>query len=63
MISPVIWCNVNIGKFFKDYKLHLPYGLVQFCCLWKIYSWSFTSNCIRNHVISHTNCNANHYYD
>ena len=33
MISLVIWCNVNIGKFLKDYKLHLPYGHVQFCCL------------------------------
>ena len=24
--------------FFSDYKLHLPYGLTQFCCLWKIHT-------------------------
>ena len=35
-------------KIFKDYKLHLHYGLVQFCCLWKIYSCILTPNCARN---------------
>lgn len=41
-------------KFFKDYKLHLPSGLTQFCCLWKIYTCLVTPNCARNDVITYT---------
>ena len=29
--------EISTCKCFKDYKLHLPYGLVEFCCR-KIYS-------------------------
>ena len=45
---------ISTCKFFKDYKLHLPYGFVQFCCLWKIYS-CLAPSCKRNHVITYTN--------
>ena len=38
MASLEIWCNKHL-KFSKDYKLHFPYGLVQFCSLWKIHSY------------------------
>ena len=50
MISRV----VSTCKFFKNYKLHLPHGLVQFCCLWKIYKCLLTPNKHRNHVITNT---------
>ena len=40
------------SNYFKHYKLQWPYGLVQFCCLLKIYLW--TSNCFRNHVVAYT---------
>ena len=43
-------------KFYKDYKLHAPYGLVQCCCLWKIFSCLLTPNCSRNHVVTYKNC-------
>ena len=39
---------------FKMSSVWLFYGLVQFCCLWKIYSCVFTPNCTRNHVITYT---------
>ena len=26
---------ISTCEFFRDYKLYLPYGLVQFCCPWK----------------------------
>ena len=45
---------INTCKFFKDYKLYLPYGLVQFCFLWKICSCLLTPNRTRNHVITNT---------
>ena len=35
-------CVINTCKLSKDYKFHLPYGLVIFCCLWKIYSCLLT---------------------
>ena len=41
MISLAI-CVINTCKLSKDYKFHLPYGLVIFCCLWKIYSCLLT---------------------
>ena len=31
--------------------MHLPYGHVQFCCLWICF---LTQNCTRNHVITYT---------
>ena len=43
-------------KFYKDYKLHAPYGLVQCCCLWKVFSCLLTPNCSRNHVVTYKNC-------
>ena len=43
-------------KFYKDYKLHSPYGLVQCCRLWKICSCLLTPNCTRNHVVTYKNC-------
>ena len=43
-------------KFYKDYKLHAPHGLVQCCCLWKIFSCLLTPNCSRNHVVTYKNC-------
>ena len=43
------------GIFFKDHKLHSPYGLMQFCFLWKSYSCLFIPNCTRNLVITYTN--------
>ena len=64
---PVIFFHVNyeqvitwfllglLVKFLKDYKLREPYGLVQFCCPWKIYWCLLTSICKRNHVIAY-NC-------
>ena len=33
----------------------LSHGLVQFCCLRKIFSCLSTPNCIRNHVLTTTN--------
>ena len=33
--------------FFKDYKLHLPYRHMQFCCTQKL--------CTRNHAVTYTN--------
>ena len=38
--------------------MHLPYGLVQFCCL----SCLLTSNCIRNHVIAYINLRERHVH-
>ena len=32
----------------------MPHQLVQFCCLWKLYSCLLTPNCKRNHVITYT---------
>ena len=46
---------ISNWNFFKDYKLHSPYGLVQFCCVWKIYQCLWTPNCKRNHVTTFTN--------
>ena len=43
-------------KFFRAHKLHLPYRLMQFRCLWKIYLCLLTPNCSRNHVITNTDC-------
>ena len=54
MISSAIWCKISTCKFFKDYKLHEPYGLVQFCCLRKIYSCLLTPNYTWNHVVTCT---------
>ena len=42
-------------NFFKDCKLHSPYGLIQFCCVWKIYQCLLTPNCKRNHATTFTN--------
>lgn len=36
------------------YELHLRYGVMQFSCVWKIYSRSLTPNYIRNNVITLT---------
>ena len=46
MISLVIWCKIA--------KLHMPYGLMQFYCLWNIYSCLFTPNFTQNHAITYT---------
>ena len=45
---------ISICKFFIDYKLHSPYGMMQFCCLWKIYLFFLTLNCTWNRVITKT---------
>ena len=45
---------ISTCKFFKEYKLHPSYGLVQFCCFWKIYSCLWTPNYTRNQVIPYT---------
>ena len=42
---------ISICKFSEDYTWHLPYGLVQFCYLRKIYQCLLTPNCTRNHAI------------
>ena len=31
--------KISTCKFYKDLKLHKPVRQVQFCCLWKIYSY------------------------
>lgn len=41
MISSAVCCNKH-------------HGFVLFCCLWKIYSYLFTPDCTRNHVITYT---------
>ena len=46
----VFSCRLLTCKFFKDF----PYGLEQFCCLYKIYSRFLRPNCTRNHVIAYT---------
>ena len=44
------------STFFKDYKLHSPYGLLQFwSSLKKNYSCLFIPNCTRNLVSAYTN--------
>ena len=42
--------NLSNWNFFKDYN-----GLIQFCCVWKIYQCLLTPNCKRNHVTTFTN--------
>ena len=55
----LLQCGVIITcRYFKDYKLHLLYGLVQCCCLWNIYSCLFTPNCTWNNVVTYANINA-----
>ena len=29
----LVHLQISTGKFFKDHKLFLPHGFVQFCCL------------------------------
>ena len=38
-------------KIFKDNKLHLPYGLMKLCCLWKFYLCLLTSNCTQKYFV------------
>ena len=42
--------------------MQLPYGLVQFCCLRKIYSCLLTPNCGRNHVITQNALHSEQLY-
>ena len=56
----ITWFLLQFGvigncKIFKDHKLHLPYRLVQFCYLWKIYLWLLTPNYTQSHVSAYTN--------
>ena len=59
MISRAIWFKQALVNFLKDYKLHLPYGLMWFCCPWKIYSCLLTPNCIRNQIVIYTEYRKN----
>ena len=56
MISRTM-CDVHTRtcKFFEAYKLHLPYGLVQFCCHRKIYEFLLTPNCTQSHGVTYAN--------
>ena len=60
LLTTITWFLLQFGvisncKLFKDHKLHLPYRLVQFCYLWKIYLWLLTPNYTQSHVITYTN--------
>ena len=52
MISFAILCN----KHLKDYIFHLPYRLVQFFLVWKIYLCLCTTNVPLNPFITFTYC-------
>ena len=46
---------ISTWNFFEVYKLHLPYRLVQFCCLLKIYKCLLTPNCTQSHSVTYPN--------
>lgn len=46
---------IRTCKFFEAYKLHLSYGLVQFCCRQKIYECLLTPNCTQSHGVTYAN--------